>query len=70
MYKHIKKHICDAKQKEQKVLITGDFNCKIGEVIKGNRPEISKSGKILNNMLIYLDYFVLKPEQRYSMLWW
>ena len=43
---------------EQHIIVMGDMNCKIGELIDGNKEEISKGGKIMikmikeNNMII------------------
>ena len=52
MYEHIGKQILDANKKGEKILITGVFNCKIGEEIEGNKTEISKSGKIFKQMIL------------------
>jgi hypothetical protein len=56
--------ITTAKEKQQKLLLMGDFNCKVGERIVGNGKEISKSGKIFlktvkNNKLLILN----EPEK-------
>lgn len=45
MYESINEQILLAKEKEQNLVLLGDFNCKIGEEIKGNKKEVSKSGK-------------------------
>ena len=43
---------------EQHIIVMGDMNCKIGDLIDGNKEEISKGGKIMitmikeNNMII------------------
>ena len=47
MYYHIKKHKLQSEKMKEKILITGDFNCKIGNMIEGNTNEISKYGKIM-----------------------
>ena len=49
MYEKIGEQVLFAKEKGQKLLILGDFNCKIGEIINGNKPEVSKGGKLLLN---------------------
>ena len=51
MYKYIQKQIEEAKRHKQKVLIIGDFNCKIGNHIQGNKDEITKGGKLLLKMV-------------------
>ena len=55
MYKGIKEQIEEAKKQQQKVLIVGDFNCKIGDAIKGNTEEVTKGGKLLLKMINKLD---------------
>ena len=30
MYKHIKEHVIEAKTRNERIIILGDFNCKIG----------------------------------------
>ena len=58
MYEYIEKEIITAKAENQIVLIGGDFNCKIGDVIDGNKKEVTKAGRRLiklaknNEMLI------------------
>ena len=43
---------------EQHIIVKGDMNCKIGDLIDDNKEEISKGGKIMikmikeNNMII------------------
>ena len=39
-----------ADEKQQKTLLLGDFNCKIGEEIKANRVDVTKDGKLLLKM--------------------
>jgi exonuclease III len=51
LYKRIENQIEEAKERAQKLLILGDFNCKVGEAIKNNKSEISKSGKLLTKMI-------------------
>ena len=51
LYKRIENQVEKAKERNQKLLMLGDFNCKIGESIRENRPEVSKSGKLLQKMV-------------------
>ena len=37
----------------------GDFNCKIGDAIQGNRPEVTKAGKLLLKMAKQEDLTIL-----------
>ena len=48
----------NVRKMEQHIIVMGDMNCKIGDLIDGNKEEISKGGKIMitmikeNNMII------------------
>ena len=50
MYEQIKNQILLAREKQQKILLMGDFNCKIGSAIENNKSEVTKSGKLLLKM--------------------
>ena len=69
MYKHIREHVQEAKKKDEKILITGDFNCKIGTTIKGNREEVSKSGKILKEMILKQELTILNTSPKCEGKW-
>ena len=51
MYKNIKNHILESRKMGENLIITGDFNTKIGDYIEGNKKETSKFGKILLKLL-------------------
>jgi exonuclease III len=46
MYNNIKMHKLEAEKRGEKIIISGDFNTKIGEYINGNKNEISKYGRL------------------------
>ena len=50
MYNRITQEVGEAKLKSKNVLVMGDFNCKVGEVINGNKREISKGRKMMLKM--------------------
>ena len=50
MYDKIKEQIEIGRNNKQKILALGDFNCKIGEEVKGNTSEITMGGKMLQNL--------------------
>ena len=52
MYEHVKAHIKKSRQDNERIIITGDFNAKVGDMIKDNTDETSKSGKILKRMVL------------------
>ena len=45
IYSTIKEQVQDGRKKDESVIVLGDFNCKVGEIIKGNNRKISKGGK-------------------------
>ena len=58
VYGRIESEIKNARKMEQHIIVMGDMNCKIDDLIDGNKEEISKGGKIMikmikeNNMII------------------
>ena len=69
MYENLSKQILVAKQKDQKVLLMGDLNCKIGERIKGNTKEVSKSGKNLLQLIKSNKLKILNETEKCEGLW-
>ena len=69
MYQNIEKQILLAKQNNQKLMLMGDFNCKIGHSIKGNNAEVSKSGKFFNKMVENNKLLVLNAMEKCSGTW-
>ena len=58
MYEIIEQEISEARTEGNMVLLAGDFNCKVGDIVKGNKKEVTKGGRKLiklaqnNNMEI------------------
>ena len=69
MYKHISSRIKMAKQDNERVVVTGDFNAKIGEAIKGNKKEVSKSGKILLKMVLEEELMIINKNKKCQGKW-
>ena len=51
IYAEIEKEIKDAAENGFSLLILGDLNCKVGDVIKGNTKELTKGGRLLLKMV-------------------
>lgn len=49
-YKNIEKEIKKGQEEEQKVIVIGDLNCKIGKKIHGGSEETTKGGRVLIEM--------------------
>ena len=70
MYKHIQDHVVEARKKGEKVLITGDFNGKIGDVIEGNKDVVTKkSGKLLKELVSTQDLKILNSSPKCEGKW-
>ena len=51
------------------MFLTGDFNAKIGTNIIGNKEEITKSGKILMQMVLQQDLTILNASDKCTGTW-
>ncbi len=69
MYEKIDEQILLAKEKGQKLLIVGDFNCKVGEIIAGNKPEVSTGGKLLLKRVERNKLSILNSDVKCNGLW-
>ena len=47
IYLVIEEQIEAAIKQNERLVLMGDFNCKVGEIIPGNTGEITKGGRIL-----------------------
>ena len=69
MYDSIGEQILLAKQKDQKLLLLGDFNCKVGEYIPENSTEVSRSGKNFLQLLKDNKLMLINGSDKCSGLW-
>ena len=69
MYKSIKEQIKEAKAKKQEVLIVGDFNCKVGDIVPGNTEEITKGGRLLMELVKSQNLKILNTSKKCTGLW-
>ncbi len=51
MYDKIEEQINRGKEKNQKIMVLGDFNCKIGKVIPNNTEQVTCGGRLLNKLI-------------------
>ena len=63
IYDVMEEEIADARQKGDRILILGDLNCKIGEVIQGNKAEITMGGRLLLKLIKKYKMSVLNGER-------
>ena len=64
MYNNIDKQVKIAIEENQKLLLLGDFNCKVGTVIKGNAGKITKGGRILLKMIDRNQLYLVNADER------
>ena len=69
MYAHIATHALKARQDNERVIITGDFNAKIGNAIQGNKEEVSKSGRLLLKTALEQELSILNTSQKCEGKW-
>ena len=54
---------------KEKILITENFNCKLGNMIEGNTNEISKYGKIMLGTIFGEELAILSTSEKYEGMW-
>ena len=69
IYKLIEEQIEAAIKMNERLVMMGDFNCKIGEIIPGNTSEVTKGGRILLKMINKYNLCVLNGEKICSGKW-
>ena len=70
MYKGISNQLKEAKNRNQNLLLVGDFNCKVGnKVIKGNTEKLSKGGKLLVEMAKKQDLKIMNGSEKCQGTW-
>ena len=69
MYNNIKMHKLEAEKRGEKIIISGDFNTKIGDYINGNKKEISKYGRMLLEIIKNEEMEILNTHIKCEGLW-
>ena len=69
MYDHVKDRINKIKQDDERLILTGDFNAKVGDAIQGNKEEITKSGKNFLKMILEQDLMMLNKSTQCQGKW-
>ena len=54
---------------EQHIIVIGDMNCKISDLIDGNKEEISKGGNIMINMIKENNMIILNSLEKCRGKW-
>ena len=70
LYQRLEGQIEQGKARNQKLLLLGDFNCKVGNLIDGNKSEVSKSGKLMIQMIKKMKMTMVNSlDEQCSGLW-
>ena len=69
MYNHISKQKTETEKLDEKIIVVGDFNCKIGNKINNNKDEISKYGKIFLKMVEEQEFAILNTHNKCDGKW-
>ena len=70
VYKMMREEIREGQNKDQTLIITCDFNCKIGkEEQKGNKAKVTKGGRKLLSMIESENLSIANMSQKCSGLW-
>ena len=63
IYQIIEEQIESSLKQNERLVIMGDFNCKVGEIIPGNTGKISKGGRILLRIINKYNLCVLNGDK-------
>ena len=69
IYKKIQMQIEEGLTKNQQIMVVGDFNCKVGNVVEGNKTEISSAGKMLLEMIGRTNCKIMNGSKKCKGLW-
>ena len=69
MYNLIEEQVDKGKERQQKIMVVGDLNCKIGKVIKGNSENVSKGGRLLMKLVEKMDMEIINGHPKCKGLW-
>ena len=70
MYEDIREQIKIGKEEKQQILIIGDFNAKIGEVVDGNKTQVTKGGRQLLKLANKENMIILNTvKERCKRVW-
>ena len=69
IYQSMEKEIADTRLKGESILIMGDLNCKVGEMINGNKAEVTKGGRLLIKMMKRFKLKLVNAEECCKGVW-
>ena len=69
IYKEIEEQADEARKNKEMLLIVGDFNCKIGRVVRGNDDKVTKGGRMLLKTILKKSLTIINTEMMCKGLW-
>ena len=69
MYQYIQDEIQQAKTENQMIILCGDFNCKIGDAIKGNKKDVTKGGRRLLKLAKKSEMTIINTTSKCEGVW-
>jgi exonuclease III len=69
IYKDIEREVMEAQREKESIVVLGDFNCKVGEEIKGNTEEVTKAGKLMMELCKNTGVTIVNAEEKCNGLW-
>ena len=62
LYKVVESHINESKKVKEKLVLVGDFNCKVGKLIEGNSETVTKGGRLLQKLVNKHNLLILNAK--------
>ena len=69
MYKLIEEQVNIGKVKNEKIMVIGDLNCKIGKEVNGNKEKVTTGGRMLLKLIKDRNLTVLNAHPKCQGLW-
>ena len=69
MYENIEEKVKEAEKEGSLLILIGDFNCKIGTYIEGNKATVTKGGRMLTNMAQCHNLEIVNATSKTDGLW-
>ena len=69
VYKNIEKEIMESQREKENIILVGDFNCKVGEEIKGNNKEVTKGGRLMTELCNNTGLTMVNADEKCEGLW-
>ena len=69
LYKVIETHINESQKVKEKLVLVGDFNCKVGKLIEGNSETVTKGGRLLQKLVNKHNLLILNAKPNCQGKW-